>query len=299
MSRRRFSVALLAASLLFLSPAALPARASPASGPCGSRSGPAPKTFSHVITIVLENKAYSEVDGSSPYLNRLAKRCGVASNYFAITHPSLPNYMALTSGGTQFSDNCDSCSTTAVSIFDQVGSSWREYAEAMPRPGYMGAELGRYEKHHNPSSYYRRIASVYRTHAVPLGSTSSGAFLRDLRQGTLPRYSFVSPDECHNEHDCGISPGDAWLARLVPQITASPAYAKGDTALFITYDEGSDTDNRVYTVVVSPYTNPGTIVDMRFSHYSLLKTQESMLGLPCLGHACDSSTASMRRAFGL
>jgi hypothetical protein len=166
---RRFSVALLAASLLFLSPAAVPAHASPASGPCGSRSGPAPKTFSHVITIVLENKAYSEVDGSSPYLNGLAKRCGVASNYFAITHPSLPNYMALTSGGTQFSDNCDSCSTTAVSIFDQVGSSWREYAEAMPRPGYMGAELGRYEKHHNPSSYYRRIASVYRTHAVPLG----------------------------------------------------------------------------------------------------------------------------------
>jgi phosphatidylinositol-3-phosphatase len=292
------SFAFLAALPAMLALSAPSTRASASLGLCGSRSGQVPRTYSHVITIMLENKAYSEVDGSSPYLNGLSKRCGLASNYFAITHPSLPNYLALTSGDTRFSDNCDSCSTSAVSIFEQVGThGWREYAESMPNAGFTGAEKGLYEKHHNPASYYRRIAASYRTRAVPLGSTSAGALVADLRRNTLPRYSFISPNECHNEHDCDVPAGDAWLSKWVPKIVSSPAYTRGGTALFITYDEGSDTDNRVYTVIVSPYTKPGTIARAKFTHYSLLKTQESMLGLHCLGLACGAST--MRGAFGL
>jgi phospholipase C len=294
---RRFCPLALVAAAAILVPAAAYSSASPRI--CGSRSGTPPRTYSHVITILMENKAFPEVAGASPYLNRLARSCGLAENYFAITHPSLPNYLALTSGNTQFTDNCDSCSTGAVSIFQQVGpGGWREYAESMPQRGYAAAEQGSYEKHHNPAAYYRRIASAYRTHAVPLGTPSAGALARDLKRNTLPRYSFISPNECNDEHDCDVSAGDAWLSRWVPVITGSRAYRAGGTALFITYDEGSDTDNRVYTVVVSPYTAPRTISNLKFTHYSLLKTQESMLGLPCLGHACDSSTLSMRTAFG-
>jgi phospholipase C len=104
---------------------------------------------------------------------------------------------------------------------------------------------------------------------------------------------------CNDEHDCDVATGDAWLRAWVPAILDSPAYRRGKTALFITYDEGSRSDNRVYTVVVSPYTKRGTVSTVRFDHYSLLATQEALLGLPCLGHACDPETRSMRAAFGL
>lgn len=104
---------------------------------------------------------------------------------------------------------------------------------------------------------------------------------------------------CSDEHDCKVGVGDAWLARWVPQILASRPYRSGGTALFITYDEGSVNDNRVYTVIASPFTRKGAVSHIAFTHYSLLKTQESLLGVRCLGRACNPETASMRNPFGL
>jgi phospholipase C len=167
----------------------------------------------------------------------------------------------------------------------------------MPSPGYIGASDGAYYKKHNPASYYTSIRSAYATNAVPLGTTSTGALASDLAANHLRRYSFIAPNICQDEHSCAVAFGDRWLRAWIPKILASPAYRAGTTALFLTYDEGAS-DNRVYTVVASPPVKPGTTSRARFDHYSLLKTQESLLGLRCLGHACDSATASMRKAFG-
>ena len=256
-----------------------------------------------MITIVLENHSFAQVAGTSPYLNRLAAACGLADNYSAITHPSLPNYIAMTSGDTAgITDDCTSCSVATSSIFEQVGRrGWRAYQESMPGAGFTGGPSGTYAKKHNPAAYYTQIAPSYALNAVPLGTTTAGALISDLRANRLPRYSFVTPNLCNDEHDCEISVGDAWLARWVPKILASRSYKTGSTALFITYDEGEGEgkDNHVYTVVVSPFTRKGTVSHVAYTHYSLLKTQESLLGLRCLAHACDPETASMRRAFGL
>jgi phospholipase C len=267
--------------------------------PCGFRSGP-PPAYRHVITLVFENRSFPDVAHASPYLNKLAAACGLADNYWAITHPSLPNYIAMTSGHTGgMTDNCTTCSVSSPSIFDQVGSShWRGYQESMPRTGFTGAEAPYYAKKHNPAAYYTNLADAYARNAVPLGTLSGGALISDLDENLLPDYSFVTPGLCNDEHDCDVIVGDLWLARWIPRILESEAYAEGDTALFITYDEGTY-NNHVYTVVVSPYTRPGTVSHIRYTHYSLLKTQESLLGLPCLAHACDYKTASMRDAFGL
>jgi phosphatidylinositol-3-phosphatase len=269
------------------------------SGACGGRHGHQPRVYKHVITIVMENHPFSAINGASPYLNSLSRACGLAANYQAITHPSLPNYIAMTSGDTQgINDDCDDCSTDAASIFEQLGpSGWRSYLETMPSPGFTGADSGSYTKHHNPAAYYTKISSALQANAVPLGSPSSGALASDLRANRLPRYALIVPNKCNDEHDCSVETGDSWLRRWVTRIIASPVYSRGGTAIFITYDEGSDEDNHVYTAVVSPYTSAGTKSSRRFDHYSLLKTQESMLGLPCLGRAC--SAASMRSAFGL
>lgn len=288
---------LLVISLLVLGASSAPG-ARPA-GACGQLRGHAPKRYKHVIVIVMENHSYSAIDGSSPYLNGLARQCGLATNYVAITHPSLPNYIGLTSGSTRgITDDCTDCSVGSSSIFQQVGSrGWRAYQESMPSPGFTGGGSGDYAKKHNPAAYYTRIARAYARNAVPLGTAGRGALVTDLQKKRLRRYSFITPNLCNDEHDCGVSTGDAWLKVWVRKIVQSSSYRKGGTALFITYDEGEGSDQRVYTVVVSPYTKAGTVLSARFTHYSQLKTTENMLGLRCLARACQAR--SMRAAFGL
>jgi phosphatidylinositol-3-phosphatase len=247
-----------------------------------------------VLVVVLENHSYTEVAGASPYLGQLARECALASNYSAVSHPSLPNYLALTSGTTSgITSDCTDCRISARSIFEQLGSDWRSYLESMPSAGYGAASSGQYAKKHNPAAYYAPIASEYVRQAVPLGQPGSGALARDLRQGRLKRFSLIVPNLCDDEHDCTIDQGDRWLRSWIPLILASPAYVSGHTALFITYDEGTGTDNRVYTVAVSPSIRPGTIIRTPLDHYSLLKTIQQLLGLHCLAHACDKTTASL------
>jgi phosphatidylinositol-3-phosphatase len=258
--------------------------------PCSGQAHPSRGKW-RVIFVMLENHTYSEIAGSSPYLNLLARTCALAADYSAITHPSLPNYLALTSGGTHgITSDCTDCSTRARSIFGQVGDDWREYLESMPSPGYQGASAGLYAKKHNPASYYTRIADAYARNAVPLGSRTAGTLARDLRRGTLRRFSLVVPNLCHDEHSCSIATGDRWLHSWLPLVFRSRSYRLGKTVLVLTYDEGVDTDNQVYTVVAAPWIRPGTQLARPFDHYSLLRTAEDLLGLPCLAHACSATS---------
>lgn len=247
--------------------------------PCrGSRP---PRSYRHVVLLVLENHGFSEIAGHSPYLNRLAAACGLATNYRAVAHPSLPNYLALTSGSTHgIASDCTACTVAAPSLFSQLKGDWHAYLEAMPSPGFEGAFSGRYAKKHNPAAYYPALASSFARLDVPLAGLRA-----DLARGALSRFSLVVPDLCNDEHDCPPSTGDAWLGKWLPRIFTSPAYRSGRTALFVTYDEGGP-DNRVYTVVASPSVRPHTVVATPFDHYSLLRTVESLLGLPCLARAC-------------
>ena len=286
--------------------------------------GDAPKPYRHVMWIWMENQNYDAVIGSTdaPYTSRLAARCGVATNYHNITHPSLPNYLAATAGSTMgVTDDCDpaDCSQNAANLFRQLqdsGLNWGEYAESMPAPcGLQDASgsnpSGDYTAHHDPAAYYLNLRSECHQRIVPLGTPSSGPLADALRTGSLPAFGFITPNDCDNMHDCPIGTGDAWLSRWVSAIVASPAYRSGDTALFITWDEGdkSGSDDcatntstpgcHVATLVVSPSTPPGTRSAVLFNHYSLLKTVEQIFKLPLLGHAADSSVQSMVAPFHL
>jgi phosphatidylinositol-3-phosphatase len=272
----------------------------PAAG-CGVKAAP-PATFAHVIWIWMENHAYDEIIGSSaaPYINSLAQRCGLATNYTAITHPSLPNYIAATSGDTWgiTDDNPPPFHPLPVSsIFQQAGSAG-SYEESMPTNCDL-SDSGPYAVRHNPETYYSNIRSTCNADNVPMGSTSNGAFSAALATGSLPRFSFVTPNVCNDTHDCSVHTGDAWLQSWVPKIVASASYRAGDTVLFITWDEDDGSSgNHVATIVVSPYTTPGTQIARAFTHYSLLRTTEELLGITTfLGNAASAS--SMRSAFGL
>ncbi|MEO6206530.1 MAG: alkaline phosphatase family protein [Candidatus Limnocylindrales bacterium] len=134
-----------------------------------------------------------------------------------------------------------------------------------------------------------------------MGTTSAGLFLDDLNNNALPAFSFVTPNLCNDTHDCPIASGDAWLRDWFAKIVASPGYLDGSTVVVLTWDEDERTEgNRIPTIVVSPSTPVGTTSATLFSHYSLLKATEELLGIETfLGHAGDPGTNSMRAAFNL
>lgn len=252
----------------------------------------------------MENRSYSSVlgpSGAAPRLTSYGRACGVATAYWAITHPSLPNYLAAVSGSTGgVTSDCgpSSCSQHRASLFGQVaasGRAWRGYAENMATR-CDGASYDSYAARHNPAVYFTPIRAQCGRWDVAMGG-ASGPFAHALAAAALPAFSFVTPNLCHDGHDCPTSTADAWLGGWLARIVGSPAYRAGNVAVFVTWDEGSGADNRVATVVIAPTVPAGTRYGGRLTHYSLLRTTEQLLGLPPLGLA--ATARSMRAAFHL
>jgi acid phosphatase len=258
-------------------------------------TAPVPR-FSHIFEIVLENKEYSSIIGnpSAPYLNSLAQQYGLATNYYAIAHPSLPNYIALIGGSTfGIKSNCTTCFIDAPNLVDQIegaGRSWRAYMEGMPSPCFVG-DQGRYRQKHNPFIYYDNIRQnpARCNQIVPFTQ-----FAQDLTANTLPDYVWITPDMCNDTHDCPVSTGDLWLQTWVTKVLASPAWQQNGV-LFITYDESKSSDSsgccqgaaggHIVTLVISPLGKPGYRSSTAYDHYSLLRTIEEAWGMPRLGGA--------------
>jgi hypothetical protein len=240
----------------------------------------------------MENKAYDEIIGNpaASYENDLAKECGLATEYHAVAHPSLPNYIAMTSGSTMRIADDGPPSVHALdapSLFSQLGSEWKSFQESMPGDCDQG-DSGDYAVKHNPAAYFTNIRKACNQRDVPLAQSI------DLSG----RFTFVTPNLCHDMHDCPVSTGDRWLNSFLPQVLESVEYRRGHTAVFLTYDEDDGSgNNHVATFVIAPAVPPGARSPAAFTHYSLLRTTEEMLGLGKLGAAAGA--ASMRSAFGL
>jgi hypothetical protein len=270
-----------------------------------------------VIWIVFENQGYDDVVGnhSLPFTNALARECGLATNYFGVGDPSLPNYIAMTSGGTWGVTGDSSSSLSVPSIFSQVkaqGRTWRSYSESMPRNcdrDDSPADNPVYTAHHEPVIYYSTVHSDCERWDVPLGTPTVGNLARDLRTDRLPAFAFIGPNDDGGtvkpgcSRPCGnVDPplSDSFLRAWTAKIFASRAYRAGTTAVFVTWDEDSTFENalcpaldcdHLATLVISPSVRPGTRVATRFSHYSLLRTSEQLLGIHrYLGDAASANS---------
>jgi hypothetical protein len=266
-------------------------------GPCGVAAS-APSTYQHVVWIWMENHNWQQVLGdpsAAPYETRLAHQCATATHYSSVGSPSLPNYLGATSGDTWgIRDDADPSShhLTVDNLFRQVrtaGGTERSYEEAMASPCQQGSG-GTYAVRHNPAAYY--TGNNDRT-ACAADDLSLNALAADLAAGTLPTFAFVTPDLCHDTHDCSVATGDTWLATWVPRILASAAYRQGSTAVFVMWDEYTPMPN----LVIAPSVPPGVVSGAAFDHYSLLRTTEQLLGLPPLGRAATATP--LRDAFRL
>jgi phosphatidylinositol-3-phosphatase len=250
----------------------------------------------HIAVILMENHEYGGIIGSpsAPFINRLARRYGLARGMYAVSHPSLPNYLALT-GGSTFgrTSDCTTCTVGATSVADQLanaGISWRAYMEGLPGPCYTGASAGEYAKKHDPFVYYTRLVrnrSTCANDVVPLAQLAI-----DERAGMLPRFIWITPNLCHDMHDCGVATGDRFLARLVPPLLRALGH---NGLLILTWDEGASDNGccrlasggHIVTIVAGPGARRGARMNGPADHYSVLQTIEDLLGLPRLrGTAC-------------
>jgi hypothetical protein len=242
--------------------------------------------FAHVVVIVFENKESTTVLGNraAPTFNSYGRRYAKLTRYYGVTHPSLPNYLALVSGSTQgITSDCTDCVVDAKSLADTVeasGRTWKTYAEGLPARGFLGAFNGRYAKKHNPFAYFRSIAEdpARRARLVPLSQLGP-----DLRGGALPSFSLVVPDLCHSMHDCSVAVGDAWLRSEIGKFVRLP-----NTVVFVVFDEGSTSiagGGHTAALAIGRAVRPGSRFARVTGHYGILRTIEQAWGLPLLGRS--------------
>jgi phosphatidylinositol-3-phosphatase len=284
--------------------------------------------YQHVFTIMMENTGIEALllNPNAPWINQAVKTYGVAGNYYGVTHPSQPNYIAATSGALNGVTTDNDATVDVPNIVDQLeahGDTWKAYMQSLSLCGTKldhacGNQL--YERKHNPFVTYLDVQTnpTRMANIVDYSQLST-----DLASDSVPAYVWISPDQCNDMHGRGgpstdpcrfanvpglIAAGDTFLSDAVSQIMASKAW-KGNAAIIISWDESDFTgsgfngfgDDRgccdsvpgqggghVLTIVITSHPRAkGSFTPT--NHYSLLKTTEDMLGLGCLANACDDA----------
>ncbi len=232
----------------------------------------------HVVIVVMENKAYSQIIGSdgAPFINDLAKRGALFTRSYGVTHPSQPNYLALFSGSTRgIGSNACPLELQGENLAGALlarGLSFASYAESLPEAGFEGCVYGAYMRKHNPAANWKELSA----HNLPFG-----AFPQDYAQ--LPTVALIIPDQRNDMHDGSIAQGDAWLARNIgPYATWAMAH---NSLLIVTWDEDDNWHgNRIATIFAGAMVKPGQSAQ-RINHYTVLRTLAEMYGLPRLGES--------------
>jgi phosphatidylinositol-3-phosphatase len=252
---------------------------------------------SKLLVFVVENHSMDEMRADMPWTYALAQQYGYATDYRAMTHPSLPNYLAIAGGSTfGIADDNDPSShpIPGPSVFGdalRAGLTAKVYADAMPSPCYP-TSVGEYAVRHNPWTYFPSEHAQCATYDVTMAG-----FAGDVRSGRLPDAGMVVPDVCHDAHDCSLSVADTWLRQEVGLAMSGPDFRAGRLAIVITADEDDGSQgNTVLTVVVHPSLH-GAVVSTPLSQLSLSRLYSEVLGTAPLRDA--ASAPSMATAFGL
>ncbi|MGB8214129.1 MAG: alkaline phosphatase family protein [Anaerolineales bacterium] len=270
--------------------------------------------FTHIIVIVFENHEFDSVvrNREMPNFNQYIQGNTLLTQYYAIMHPSLPNYLAIFGGDTfGVTTDCEKCFVSAPNLADQIeasGRTWKAYFQDMPRPCFVG-DTAIYVQKHDPFMYFDSIrldAARCDRSVVPLGQLDS-----DLAAGALPNFLYIMPNSCVSTDDdfsdpaCTLSLADGWLGGVMDKLLAylNPRAANEPYLIVLTWDEGQGSHSccglppqaggRIATVLISPLAKSGFQDATPYTHYSLLKTIESAWGLPFLGHAADDDNVLM------
>jgi phospholipase C len=258
--------------------------------------------FEHIVIIMFENKEFGSVIGNSdmPSYNQLARDYTLLTQYYAVTHPSLPNYLALMGGDTFGIDrNCSDCFINETSLPDLIeasGRTWKTYQEDMPSPCFPG-DTHIYVQKHNPFVYFDNIRLDQvrcERSVVPLTTLQT-----DILTASLPNFFFIMSNLCNSSHDCSLTTSDAWLTNLLAELVPALDATGESYVIFMLFEEGQGSHSccglpeqaggRVPVVIYSPLVKTAFEDSTPYTHYSLLKTISQAWGLPYLGHAAEDS----------
>lgn len=285
------------------SPDAGPVAESPVPAPASiSSDAPADLGVSKVLVIVEENHGRSEVRAGMPYLFGLAQQFGYATNYVAISHPSLPNYLAI-AGGSTFGVSDDNPPSShpvrGASVFGtalSTGHSARLYAESMPTPCDLKA-AGPYVVKHAPWAYFSDERSACASGMLAAGTPEGGALAGDIAAGHLPDVGMLIPNLDHDAHDGSLARADTWLHGWLPRLLTGPDFTAGRLAIVVTDDENDGArGNGVLTVVVAPGLHH-RVVTTPLDHYSVTRLYDEVVGAPPQRAATTAN--SLATAFGI
>ena len=271
----------------------------------------------------MENENYNQVIGNSnaPILNALAQDYGLATNYRGVADPSEPNYVAML-GGDFFGINSDDpywfpghtvSANNLMSQLEGAGKTWRGYFQNMPYPGYRGycypdkcngipdADTQYVTKHNGIPNFANLQTPTELGKMFPFTQLSA-----DLAAGTVPNFSYIVPDECHDMHGAPpwcvdsdntgtvqqswlIAQGDKFAGSVVNLITASSMWKSGNNAIVVTFDEGNTATSQIATMVITNHGPRGVTDNASYNHYSLLASLQQTFGLGCLVNSCSAS----------
>jgi len=287
------------------------------------------KNYQHVFVIMMENTGFDSLIGNSnaPWINMAAQTYGLATNYFGVTHPSQPNYIAATSGSTNGVANDNDTTIDVPNIVDQLeahGKTWKAYMQSLSLcttklDHACGNQL--YERKHNPFVSY---ADVQSNPARLANIVDFSQFSSDLANKNVPDYVWISPDQCHDMHGRAATPsdpcdfsqvqsliatGDAFLHSTVSAIMNSSAWT-GNSVIFISWDESDFTGSgfqgfgddsgccdsvpgqgggHVVTLTISHSDHSARTSNVAYNHYSMLATIQGGWKLGCLAFTCDTA----------
>lgn len=266
-------------------------------GSGGDPSGGTTFQIRHVFLVVEENHGFNATIGNigMPYFNQLASRYGLATEYFANTHPSIGNYFMLTTGVIETNDD----SFTGIVSDDNIvrelktaGKSWKSYAESLPIVGYTGGDQYPYFRRHNPFAYLSDVFNdaTEATNLVPFDQFGS-----DLANGQLPDFTYIVPNVLDDAHDGTLEEADSWLQKNIEPLVESARFQK-DGLLIITFDEAEDSDpahggGRIATLIICPNAKSGFQSQTLYQHQSVLRLILSSLGVTNLPGASSSAPA--------
>jgi hypothetical protein len=270
----------------------------------GSRSPSPAHGVDKVLVIVEENRSPEDVAAHMPFLMSQVRSYGAATMFYAIEHPSLPNYLVLAGGstfGVADDKDPDVHSLDGPSLFGGLlaaGRTAKTYADAMPG-NCARRNHDTYAVRHNPWTYFDDQAErgSCEQFDVASGSPTAGALADDIGSGELPTFGLLIPDICHDGHDCSAATTDDWLRSWLPTITRGPDFTSNRLAIVVTWDEDDDhSGNRVPLVVIHPSVKHQQVTK-RLDHYGLSASIARIGGIPPLRDAHKG--VDVLAAFGL
>jgi acid phosphatase len=272
----------------------------------------------HVYIVAEENRSYERIVGSAsmPYLNSLLAKGAVATQFYSNMHGSLENYLIVTSGQYLTHNN----DTLAVFNVDNIerhlltnGKTFKSYAQTLPFAGYTGLYSGAYMKRHAPLPYFTEMgnSSLIKNHV------STTELAKDIANGTLPNFAFITPDGNNDMHNCGANLGacfwtaDQFLKNTIgPLLATAPFQPGGDGVLIIWADEADlGSDNRcsatvltgcgghILVAMIGPQVKAGYKSTTTYHHPSVLRTMLEALGTTANFPSAANTAPDMREFF--